>query len=82
MKKFKEQTWRNKFREDFFYCEGDKYMPDGPEWEEMEAYIQDLIDKAMKSKAKSIIDGLEVMKNSVSHSTLPKAIKHLKQSFL
>ena len=80
IKRFKEQTWRNEFREDFFYCVGDKYMPDGPEWVVMEAYIQNLLDRAMESQAKSIIDCLEVLKVSENYGSLKNAIKYLRQT--
>lgn len=80
MKEFTEKTWRNKFRKDFSYMDGDAHMPGGEKWEVMEYYIQDLIDKAMMSRVKVIIEGLEILQQFETNS-LKKGIKSLRKKY-
>jgi len=80
MEKFTEATWRNDFREHFDYQEDSEYMPDGPKWVEIEAYIQTLIDKSRRNRTKEIIERLELLYQCETKS-LKKGIKDLRRTY-
>jgi len=74
-----KEHWTKRFRREFDWQEDQEFMPDGPRWDDIENFIQRLLDDAMYARAQSMVEDLECY--TLGTNSLKQAIKAIKRAY-